>query len=670
MNHGHACRDGDKVPEPGSGGLETLVLRTILDTIEDGILVVSSGRWVTHCNARFREIWSLPGGMGTGADTSVLDHVASHFADPDAFRLRVQAIYAERKTVREVLHDRNGRVIERFTTPLVLPDGSVARLWVFRDITSRASAEAALRERERLLSESQAAGHIGSWELDLASGQLTWTPECYRIYGQDPDVFKPSLDALFSTCALPEDQAHMRAHYRELLRTEAQPPLDFRIRRPDGTIRWLHVTVAVHRDGQGNPVRFVGTQQDLTELKEAEARRLELERQVLHAQKLESLGLLAGGFAHDFNNLLTVVRANLDLAREERPTQDPIQAYLRPAIEASCRGADLCRQILAYSGRGNFVIEPVAISDLARSMANLLESAIPKKVTLALDLAPDLPLLRGDASQIHQVTLNLVLNAAEAIGDGKGRIRLGTRAQAWAPPEAPDVGQGELLPGCPCVVLEVTDDGPGMTPDLMARIFDPFFSTKADGRGLGLAAVQGILRSHKGGIRVSTRPGRGSTFTLFFPTAAGEAGVRRPESKPDIEGMGKGMVLLADDEEAIRDVGCNVLEKMGFIPLAAFDGQDALDLFRAHRQEIRLVILDLTMPRMDGLEAFRELRTMDAQIPVLITSGYSKQEVDSRFSGIEVAGFIQKPFNLSEFRQKVFRLLADGLAGTGREGFS
>jgi CheY-like chemotaxis protein len=209
-----------------------------------------------------------------------------------------------------------------------------------------------------------------------------------------------------------------------------------------------------------------------------------------------------------------------------------------------------------------------------------------------------------------------------------------------------------------------------MTPDLMARIFDPFFSTKADGRGLGLAAVQGILRSHKGGIRVSTRPGRGSTFTLFFPTAAGEAGVRRPESKPDIEGMGKGMVLLADDEEAIRDVGCNVLEKMGFIPLAAFDGQDALDLFRAHRQEIRLVILDLTMPRMDGLEAFRELRTMDAQIPVLITSGYSKQEVDSRFSGIEVAGFIQKPFNLSEFRQKVFRLLADGLAGTGREGFS
>ena len=390
-----------------------------------------------------------------------------------------------------------------------------------------------------------------------------------------------------------------------------------------------------------------------------ERRKLELERmgaRLQEAQKLESLGLLAGGIAHDFNNLLVGVLGNASLALADMDKGSDAAEHVRRIESAAERAADLTRQMLAYSGRGRFVVETVDLSETVEEMAQLLEVSIPKRARLELDLEEGLPAIDADVSQLRQVVMNLITNAADALSDGDGRIALVTGKQmvderfvARARLDAGELEEGWY------VTLEVTDTGRGMDAATKRRMFDPFFTTRADGHGLGLAAVLGIIRGHGGAILVTSEPTKGSKIKAWFPASAAVTSQKIPTLDSFDEGPG-GCVLIVDDEPAVRRFVSAALGRAGYTVETADDGAAALLKFSVQPDEYGVVILDLTMPVMDGEQAFRELRRLRPGVRVLLSSGYSEQEATSRFAGRGLAGFLQKPYRVSELLAKVQEL--------------
>lgn len=376
-----------------------------------------------------------------------------------------------------------------------------------------------------------------------------------------------------------------------------------------------------------------------------EEERLHLEQQLLHAQKLESLGILAGGIAHDFNNILASIVGNTDLALRRLSPESPVVDNLKRIEHAAGRATDLAMQMLAYSGKGKFVIEALDLNHLVEEMGYMLEVSISKKAALRYDLDPNLPLIDADATQIRQIVMNLVINASEAIGDHSGVIAISTgRSYSDSKHLKNDVLKSDIAEGL-YVYLEVSDTGCGMDHKTQSRIFDPFFTTKFTGRGLGMAAVQGIVRGHRGAIDVVSEKGKGSRFKILLP--AGSNATERASVEGNRKGFyGEGTVLLVDDEETVQDMGREMLKELGFSVLSARDGREAVTMFKAHR-DLFCVVLDLTMPNMDGEQTFRQLQEIDPKVRVIMSSGYNEGEVTQKFAGKELAGFIQKPYKLS-----------------------
>jgi len=394
----------------------------------------------------------------------------------------------------------------------------------------------------------------------------------------------------------------------------------------------------------------------------SEKRRLEqenrlIEAQMLHVQKLESLGVLAGGIAHDFNNILMVVLGNADLALMRIAPESPARENLMQIEQAAGRAADLARQMLAYSGKGRFVIENLGLTAIVEEMSHMLEVSISKKVVLRYDFTPDLPAVSADATQLRQVIMNLVINASEAVGDDSGVISISTGAMECDRAYLSDSWIDDRLPEGLYVTLEVTDTGCGMAGEIIAKIFDPFFTTKFTGRGLGMAAALGIVRGHKGAIRVKSEQGRGTTFKLLLPALSRRAEPQERSVSAEDVWRGSGTVLLVDDEATIRALGKDMLQSLGFRVLTACDGREALELFESNKGDITCVLLDLTMPRLDGEQAFRELRRLNPALKVIISSGYNEQEVTQKFVGKGLAGFIQKPYKVSEVSRKLQEVL-------------
>jgi PAS domain S-box-containing protein len=385
---------------------------------------------------------------------------------------------------------------------------------------------------------------------------------------------------------------------------------------------------------------------DSSERRRAEDERLKFLSQIQQTQKLESLGVLAGGIAHDFNNLLMAVLGHADLALDALPASSEAREDLAQIRRAAQRATELCKQMLAYSGKGRFVIQPVAMQKVVEEMLHMLRVSISKNAILKLNFAANLPSVDADASQLRQVVMNLVVNASEAIGDRSGVITISTGAMDCDRQYLSESWLDEQLPEGMYVFIEVADTGAGMDAETRTRIFDPFFTTKFTGRGLGLAAVLGIVRGHRGAIKVYSELGRGTTFKVLFP--ASQRAEARDEGSP-IRGMyeGKGTVLLVDDDESVRAVGRKMLERIGFAVVTAADGSEAIARFRERADDIVCAIVDLTMPHVDGAETFRELRRMRPGVRVILSSGYNEQDVTQRFVGKGLAGFIQKPYQLS-----------------------
>jgi PAS domain S-box-containing protein len=415
--------------------------------------------------------------------------------------------------------------------------------------------------------------------------------------------------------------------------------------------RTMETTRFLLLDGGGHPLAICGITYEITARRRAEEERLAFERNLLETQKLESLGLLAGSIAHDFNNLLVAVLGNASLALQELAPDLPTHAHVVEIELAARRAADLTRQMLAYAGKSQPTFRPVDLNQLVAEMARLLPSSLHRRVALRLELEPQLPAVVGDATQLRQVVMNLVLNGAEAIDGPGGYVTVRT---ALLRPG--DVAPGYLAsPTQPAVVLEVSDTGLGMDEATQARIFEPFFTTKLTGRGLGLAAVQGIVRNHSGSITVESAPGRGTSFFLLLPASASRPHVAEPEGQ--LEPV-TGTVLVVDDEPEVLDVARRMLTRLGLRVVAAPDGPAALRLLAEAGGRVDLALIDAGLPALSGAELAQAARRVCPGLPVLLMSGRVEQEVLTERARVEALGFIAKPFTLADLGAAVRQALA------------
>jgi PAS domain S-box-containing protein len=462
---------------------------------------------------------------------------------------------------------------------------------------------------------------------------------CDSLYA-DPRSWVDSLH--------PDDRQQILRHWKNLgpEKMKAEQDTELRFLQPDGSTKWLWLRsqpifendVAIGR---------VGVAVDISERKA-----------LRQAQKQESLGILAGGVAHDFNNLLLAMLGQTSLALSKMSPTSPGRLHISKAVKAAERAADLTRQMLAYSGQGHFEVHQLNLNDLIQENLHLFEAGIPKNIHIKTDLLNQLPSIEADPGQMQQVIMNLILNGVEAIGDRPGLIEILTQIQEYRP----DDSLFWQYTGLPMVAgryvrLDVRDSGVGMDEATLAKIFDPFYTTKFTGRGLGLAVVLGIIRGHKGGLRVTSVPGEGAQFTILFPIAKDAPVQTDVQPTEPVEDKRTGVVLVIDDEEPVREAVYDILELEAIRVLSAVDGQEGIETFKRHCQEIDLILLDLSMPGLGGVETFHRLREINQTVPILLSSGYNQAEVDSRFSEGKPAGFLQKPYSASILVEEIMRHL-------------
>jgi PAS domain S-box-containing protein len=452
------------------------------------------------------------------------------------------------------------------------------------------------------------------------------------------------------------------AALQEAARSGAISYLEQRVAGPEGEqVFDLQITPVLNEAGDCDHLLVAA--RDISE-------RLRLEEAARHTQKLESLGVMAAGIAHDFNNLLTGIMGNAGLGLLSTEPGSRAQASFERIEQAAIRAADLTRQLLAYAGKGKFVVQDVDMNTVVQETTRAFPTAMPRKVHLREELAERLPAVKADPSQAQQMVMNLVTNAAEAVSaDREERITIRTSARYLGAEDLRDAQPAVGLDPGHYVVLEVEDTGVGMDAELQSKIFDPFFTTKFTGRGLGLPALLGILRTHGGGIKVRSEPGVGSTFTLLLP-AAGEA---EPAAAPArAPWVWEGTLLLVDDDDMIRALARRIAEHLGLKVLEARDGVEAVAVFQESHRSLDLVLMDLTMPRMDGRDAFAHMRAIDPSVPIVLSSGYSEEEVVDSFGTHPPTGFLQKPYQreafvlaLQEGLRQSPRLRQDGSSALG-----
>ena len=500
-----------------------------------------------------------------------------------------------------------------------------------------------LGERQTQLEESQRLAHLGNWTFDPGTRRLEWSEETFRIFGLPHKGGTPDYRT-FRKLIRPDDFKHLETAILGARIGGENLAGDFRLTRRDGTVRWAHITNARYKDASDQDV-LRGTVMDITERKQSEAA-------LLQGQKLESLGVLAGGIAHDFNNLLAALRGNLDLARMELPYDSSASTYLGKSEKIIEKAANLTSQLLAYSGKGQFQVKSLDLSQQVKEMGHLLAVSISKKADLRYEITEGLSAIIGDASQIQQVIMNLVINASEALKDQGGFVLIRTGSEYLEETDLRNLYAGQGLPPGPYVVLEVQDNGHGMDAGTMERIFDPFFTTKFHGRGLGLAAMLGIVKSHKGGIKVSSKVDKGTTISILFP-ATSTFMVKAPQVDPSSGFNRSGRILVVDDEPEIRLAATDIFEHLGFKVIQASDGREGLERVQEYSGQLQLVLLDLTMPRMNGIDFMKALRAIDPFVPVLMTSGFSESDNSAELATLGISGFIQKPYGLATLKAKL-----------------
>ncbi len=600
---------------------EQTLLRAVLDSTLEGIVLADGGgRTLLHNTAASRIL---------GADAGVAPRVdwPGHKAvDEDVARLP------------------NGRIVERFTREVP----RYGQLYVLRDITERRAAEEQRVRLERIIQTMTQGFAI----VSASGGAIMATnPSFDEMHGRRAGEligrrFETLLDGSREEAAVAAKE--IVAHAIQ----EGGWEGDIHSRRADGAAFIGHARINLHEDGETELLSVIEV--DVTEQKRLEEEAKRFQTKMLETAKLESVGVLAGGIAHDFNNILTGILGSASLVYDQLSPSSPLRARVNDVVKASERAAELTRQLLAYAGKGRFLIENVEVSALVREIARLVRLTIPKNVQVMVQPSNAIE-IEGDRGQLHQLIMNLIINGAEAIGDARpGQVTITTAEERL---DAESIralfGHEPLEPG-DYVVIEVADDGSGMSRETISHIFEPFFTTKFTGRGLGLAAALGIVRGHRGGLKVYSELGLGTTFRVYLPVAAAGAQHTAPPRESRANDLnGAGTVLIVDDEEAVRSTARNTLEFYGYRVLEAENGRRGVELFSENRGRVSMILLDLTMPVMGGEEALRRIREIDPRIPVVLSSGFNESEALRRFETASLAGFLQKPYTSSKLAEKV-----------------
>jgi two-component system, cell cycle sensor histidine kinase and response regulator CckA len=636
----------DSLPDESSGALFSeppgalLRFASIIESSEDAIVSKDLNGTVLTWNRGAAAIY------GYTAEEMIGQPI--HMLVPPERRDEEEAILTRIRAGQRVQHYETIRVrkggtrlnVSLTVSPIREGGRVIGASHVARDISERKRLESANAQLAAIVESSDDA----IISKDLQGVIQTWNASAARVYGYPAE----EVIGRNMTFLLPPGRENEEEQILDKIRRGERVEHYETVRlRKGGESIHVALTISPIRDRDGALVGASHVARDITE-------RRAFEQQMRQAQRLESLGVLAGGIAHDFNNLLTGIIGNASLAAETLTGAHAARRYLDELTLSAERAADLTRQLLAYSGRGQFVVGPVSVSDVVAEISTLVKASTPKTVDVRLHLDRRIPPIEADRSQIQQLLMNLVINAAEAIGEGRpGRVTVKTGAD-WL--------EGDFLraafPGAQIeagnyVFIEVEDDGCGMDEQTRARIFDPFFTTKFTGRGLGLAAATGIVKAHNGAIRVVTAAGKGTAFKVIFPVRREEVVEEREPAKAESKAAVTGVVLVVDDEEIVRNVAKAALQIQGYRVILACDGREAVEVFREMSDSISLVILDLTMPVMGGEEALRRMRDIRPDVTVMLSSGYTQTDAMRRFSDEGLAGFIQKPYTSARLRETV-----------------
>jgi PAS domain S-box-containing protein len=608
--------------------------RRILNSVSDAFGALDENWRFVHANEKLATLTGQPLGELPG---KLAWEVWPELAEPPVREELERALREQTAARVEVFMPRLDRWYETNAYPQ--PHG----LSLFSlDITDRKHAEEVLREAGDRLRLAPEAARIGTWTWDVAKHRFICSSELEQIFGVAGGSSAGIEEAFFGLIH-PEDRDEARQVVTRAIEQRSPYEMQFRYRHASGETRWMLSRGNVCPDSSGFPGRVVGIGIDITDQKRSE-------EQLRHTQKLESLGVLAGGIAHDFNNLLVGVMGNAGLAAESLPAGHAVREQLNEIVLAGQKAAHLTRQMLAYAGKGKFVTERLDLSIIIRDTERLLRSSILKNVDLRLDLGTNLPCVEADAGQMQQLIMNLVINAAEATADQQcGTVLVRTSLRRID--EATQLRSQEITPGN-YVALEVHDSGIGMDEATQARIFEPFFTTKFVGRGLGLSAVSGIVRSHKGALNVTSSPGNGASFQVLLPAVSGSRKVVEPGAA-GANLQGSGSVLVVDDESCVRNLAQMTLRRFGYTVLVAEDGVAAIELLQQTRHRISVVVLDLSMPRMSARQTVQRIQTGWPEARILLSSGYDEEEVLGRFAGTQLAGFLQKPYTPVQLAEKI-----------------
>jgi len=492
------------------------------------------------------------------------------------------------------------------------------------------------------------------WDIDPETWAFTFmSHRAEELLGYPPESWgDPDF---FASIVHPDDVDETLAYMEACIeRGSGRYEVDFRCYAADGRVVWFHDLIHVETDADGTPTTFKGVMVDITARKEADLERERTQKELVQIQKLESLGILAGGIAHDFNNLLTGILGNASLALSQLPRGAPVRGRLEALLTASERAAALTRKMLAYSGRGHFEVGPIDVADHLEELLPLLTVGLPPGVSIGIALPDDLPAVEADAGQLQQVFMNLVLNAAEASGSAGAPVQVSADVRHSSSVSESGLLPPERLAPGNYVAVTVNDQGVGMDRETLERAFEPFFSTKGTGRGLGLAAVLGIVRGHRGALHVTSAPGEGTEFVVLLPATDRQSRPSEPVTPPPVAAE-LGLAVVIDDEQAVVDIARHMLTYLGFESICAFSGKAGVELITQRLDEVELVLLDLIMPGMRGEEVLAQLHELDPKLPVILSSGYSESEIHDVFEHGPV-GFLQKPYSIDGLAMAITNL--------------
>ncbi len=629
--------------------------RVMVEQMAEGAATVTAEGLILYANEQFARMVGSPLERVIGAQ---IQEFIAPGDQPEFPRLLADGLLSRAK--REVQLKGPGATIPTHLSisRLDLDYGQCACL-IATDLTEQ--------KRWVLLQESEARARSRAAELEAvmetvpAAVFIAYDPECRVIIGNRMahELLRiPAGENLSMSAPEGKRPAHFKVFRggKELSTEELPVQLaaatgqvlrdyEFDLQFEGGAVKHLLGAAVPLCNEMGHSRGAVAAFHDVTELKQ-------VEEGLRQAQKMESIGLLAGGVAHDFNNLLTGIMCNASLVLEDLHPSSPCQELMEGLMRSADRAAHLTRQLLAYAGKGRFTVSPINLSKLVREMAQLMRASVPTSTEIRFELAEDLVTVEADSGQMQQIVMNLLQNASEAIGGASGKIVIRTCTRSADQALIDQTGLGIAVGTYVC--LEVLDTGRGMEPAVRERIFEPFFTTKFQGRGLGLAAVQGIVRAHGGVILAQSQPGKGSQFTVLLPASRAATRVPPPAAViPEQHLAGQGTILVVDDEPSVRMAAQQTLERCGYTVLLAENGAEALRTLQRAPNQIKLVLLDLTMPVMSGEETLKRIRALRPELPVLLSSGYNETELTRRFADQQPIGFIGKPYSAAVLTAKV-----------------